>query len=59
MSRRTFGIIMSVMVVIIGALIWINVNADSSRETWDICGEFPNRNITWTGAGYNGIFGEK
>ena len=56
MSRKSFVITLSVLLVIIGTLIFLNVKQDN-RQDWDVCYEMANKNIAWTGAGYSGIYG--
>ena len=57
MSRQNFVITLSVLLVIIGTLIFLNVKQANRKPDWDFCGDLPNKHITWTGAGYNGIYG--
>ena len=54
MSRRTFWISMSIMTVVLGMLIFLNIWVE--REP-DVSYPMVNQNITWEGAGYNGIYG--
>ena len=56
MSRKRFGIIISALAVVIGVLIWANVEQDSRKE-WDVCYQMVNQRVEWTGAGYSGIYG--
>ena len=55
MSKRAFRIIMSVLLIAIGAMIYLNIEQDR-RVDWDVCYKFTNQKIEWTGAGYNGIW---
>ena len=54
MSKKTFRIIMSVLLIAIGAMIYLNIEQDR-RVDWDVCYKFTNQKIEWTGAGYSGI----
>ena len=55
MSKRTFRISVGILAVIIGALVFLNVQQDNRRD-WDACYEMANARIEWTGAGYSGIY---
>lgn len=55
MSKGGFRIALCVLTVIIGALVYLNIQQDN-RQDWDVCYEFTNKSITWTGAGYSGIY---
>ena len=46
---------MIALMMITGALIWLNVTRENKTEYWTIQYEMANRNIEWTGAGYSGI----
>lgn len=56
MSKRIFGISISIMAVVLAALIYLNVKEDN-RRTWDTVHGMANSRIEWTGAGYSGIYG--
>ena len=56
MSRRTFWISMSIMTVVLGMLIFLNIWVEREPEC-DVRYPMVNQNITWEGAGYNGIYG--
>lgn len=56
MGKKSFRIMLGIMTVIIGTLVYMNIQQDN-RKDWDVCYEVANRNITWTGAGYSGING--
>ena len=56
MSGKTFKILISMLVVVIGILVWANIEQDN-RKDWDVCYPMANQNVEWTGAGYNGIYG--
>ena len=56
MSRRTFWISMSIMTVVLGMLIFLNIWVEREPEC-DVSYPMVNKNITWEGAGYNGIYG--
>lgn len=46
MSRKSFGISMGVMAVVMALLIWMNVMAES-RPAWDVVYEMPNAQVSW------------
>ena len=50
MSKRVFGISISIMAVVLAALIFLNV-AEENKKTWDTCYEMTNKRIEWTWAG--------
>lgn len=54
MSRRTFWISMSIMTVVLGMLIFLNIRVEREPEP-DLSYQMVNQHITWAGAGYNGI----
>ena len=54
MSRRTFWISMSIMTVVMGMLIFLNIQKDAREDVWSESFQMANQNITWAGAGYNG-----
>ena len=56
MSRRTFWISMSIMTVVLGMLIFLNIWVEREPEC-DVSYPMVYQNITWEGAGYNGIYG--
>lgn len=56
MSGKTFKILISVLAVVIGILVWANIEQDN-RKDWDVCYTMANQNVEWTGAGYSGIYG--
>ena len=56
MSGKTFKILISVLAVVIGILVWANIEQDN-RKDWDVCYPIANQNVDWTGAGYSGIYG--
>lgn len=56
MERRTFWITLSVLLAIMAAMIWLNAEKANKTEGWAVEYEMVNRNIEWTGAGYNGIY---
>jgi len=56
MSRRTFWISMSIMAVVLGMLVYLNIWVEREPEP-DVSFPMVNQNITWEGAGYNGIYG--
>lgn len=56
MSRRTFWISMSIMTVVLGMLIFLNIRVEREPEP-DVSYQMVNQRITWEGAGYNGIYG--
>ena len=56
MSRRTFWISMSIMTVVLGMLIFLNIWVEREPET-DVSFPMVNQRITWEGSGYNGIYG--
>ena len=55
MGKKSFRIMLGIMTVIIGTLVYMNIQQDN-RKDWDVCYEVANRNITLTGAGYSGIY---
>ena len=57
MDKKNFRISLAIMTVIIGALVFLNVRQAQSHD-WDVCYEMANRNIQWSGAGYNGVYGK-
>lgn len=57
MGKKSFRITLGILTVIIGTLVYMNIQQDN-RKDWDVCYEIANRNITWTGAGYSGIYGK-
>lgn len=54
MSRRAFWISMSIMAVVLGMLIFLNIWVEQEPES-DVSYPMVNQHITWEGAGYNGI----
>lgn len=58
MGKNSFRIAACVLTVIIGALVWLNVQQDG-RTAWDVCCEMTNQRVEWTGAGYSGIYGRR
>lgn len=57
MSRRTFWISMSIMTVVLGMLIFLNSWEAGREPECDVSYPMVNQRITWTGAGYSGIYG--
>jgi multidrug efflux pump subunit AcrB len=55
MSKRTFWIGMSIMTVVLGMLIFLNIWMEREPEP-DVSFRMANSRIEWTGAGYNGIY---
>lgn len=58
MSKRAFGISMAILTVVIGMLVFLNIREDAREEACDMSFPMVNQNITWEGAGYNGIYGK-
>lgn len=59
MSKKTFWISMIILTAVIGVLIFLNIQKDKENEPkYDAIISMANQNIIWTGAGYNGIYGE-
>lgn len=54
MSEKTFRISMGILAMILGMLVFFSIRVPEDK-TWDVCYEMVNRNVEWTGAGYNGI----
>ena len=54
MSEKTFRISMGILAVILGMLVFFSIR-ETEDKNWDVCFEMVNRNVEWTGAGYNGI----
>ena len=54
MSEKTFRISMGILAVILGMLVFFSIRVPEDKN-WDVCFEMVNRNVEWTGAGYNGI----
>lgn len=57
MSRRTFWISMSIMTVVLGMLVFLNIWEAGREPECDVSYPMANQNITWEGAGHNGIYG--
>lgn len=55
MEKKTFRIWLIILAAVIGALIWLNVSAERGPEP-EMVIPMANRNIEWTGAGYDGIY---
>lgn len=58
MSKKAFQIWAGILAVVISTLIWANASMHRGPEP-DAIYEMANRNIEWTGAGYDGIYGRK
>ena len=56
MEKKTFRICMSIMVLVIAALVWLNCTAEKGPEP-DTVYQMVNARIEWSGAGYSGIYG--
>ena len=56
MERKTFRICLSIMVMVIAALIWLNCTVQPGTKP-DRVIPMANAKIEWTGAGYSGIYG--
>lgn len=54
MSEKTFKISIGILAVILGMLVFFSIRVPENKS-WDVCFEMVNRNVEWTGAGYNGI----
>ena len=60
MGKKSFRICAAIIAVAMGALMYLNFWAEAEPEyQWDAVIEMANKNVTWTGAGYNGIFAGK
>ena len=57
MSKKSFRICLSVMMVVIAALIWMNCTAERGPKPDKVI-PMANARIEWTGAGYSGIYGK-
>ena len=57
MGKKSFRITLCILTAVIGAMVYMNIH-QGNRKHWDVCYEIANRNITWTGAGYSGIYGK-
>lgn len=57
MNRKGFGITVSILAVIIGALIFLNIREDN-RKTWDVCYEMANAKISWQQTFHGGPWSE-
>ena len=58
MSRKTFGIFISVLAAVVIALAGMNIAA-ANEKTWDVSYRMTDTRIEWAGAGYNGIYGRR
>lgn len=59
MSKKVFGVSMTILMIAIGVLVFLNVRKDKENEPkYDAIIPMANQNVIWTGAGYNGIYGE-
>ena len=56
MSKRAFRISAAILACVIAALVWANISV-RTRTPWDVEYEMVNSRIEWSGAGYNGIYG--
>ena len=55
-SRKAFYIIMSILVTAVIALGYLNIEMDRKAAPAEIEIGMTNKNIEWTGAGYNGFW---
>jgi len=56
MSRKTFWITLSILIVVIGVLLYMDFGIEKEPKC-DAVYPMANQHITWEGAGYNGIYG--
>ena len=58
MGKKTFRICAAILAVAIGILMYLNfwMPEPMPEGRWI---QMANKNITWAGAGYNGIYGRK
>ena len=54
MSEKAFRISIGILAVILGMLVFFSIRVPEDKS-WDVCYEMVNRNVEWSGAGYNGI----
>ena len=57
MGKKSFRICAGILAVVLGIMIYLNYGMERQQEyEWIGTIEMANRNITWSGAGYNGIY---
>lgn len=57
-SKKGFRICMSILMAVIIALAYLNIRMDLAGGLVETEIGMTNRNIEWTGAGYDGIYGK-
>lgn len=56
MSRKTFFIWLAALIVTFGGLMLGEEIRKNDSKVWVMRLEMANKNIVWSGAGYNGIY---
>lgn len=57
MGKNSFRICAGILAVALGIMIYLNFGMEKQTEyEWIGTIEMANRNITWSGAGFNGIY---
>lgn len=57
MGKKSFRICAGILAVALGIMAYLNFGMEQSQDyEWIGTIEMANRNVTWSGAGYNGIY---
>ena len=57
MGKKSFRICAGILAVALGIMVYLNFGLEKQTEyEWIGTIEMANRNVTWSGAGYSGIY---